>query len=678
MRSSCPAFARRVELLRGCIVIHLDFETRSTVNLRDRGAHVYARHPSTEVVCAAWSFGDGEPLLWFPPWTGIKCDPIDGLVDAIRRREMIAAYNAEFERLILTHVLMRQIDGLPPIRYDQFYCVAINAYAMTFGRSLDDVSKQLGIAEKKDPRGLELIRRYSVPKEFTVGGAPLYHEDRDGLIEFGEYCKQDVRTERAILAELEPLSDKELALYHVDQAINDRGFPVDLELCHAAIDVANAAQERAAERLVDLSLGTIDAATQRQRIFELAQSMGYTRKKIDSKNIEAFFRSDAAAVAPPELIELLEIRQAYGATAHKKFETAIARSCDDGRVRGSLLMNGARTLRWTGAGVQPQNMKRGLNDPEEQSQVIDAIKTRDVELIELCCGPLIETLGSAARGMVRAEPGRELIVSDYSQIEARVLAVIADDEPNLTAFREGRCIYKQMGSVISGKPYDAIDKDSDERFIGKQAELAFGYGMGEKTFQERLKADGRELPLSVCKDVKVKYRALHKAIVAFWKRIELDALKCVNTKQRVVRKWYRFDTHSRGLCLTGPSGARMWYIDPQIRIMDRFGNGDPRPVLTYMGLSGYVWTRLETYDGKLTENLVQFVSRCVQADAVVAAERAGFDVVIHTHDEIVAHNRIGEMSISQLEMIMRSASKHWAKGWPIDAAGGWKGERYRK
>ena len=666
-------------------MIHLDFETRSAVDIREQGAHVYARHPSTEVLCAAWSIDDGPICLWYPPKFDIDCDPLDGtdgIILAVQRGGTVAAYNAEFERLIWNHVLARSVDRgrgkMPLLKYEQMYCVAINAYSMTYGRKMEDTAIQVGAIEQKDSKGKDLINRYSKPWKYDDHGNPIFREDIKGIKELGEYCRQDVRTERAILAELEPLSADELALYHVDQRINDRGFPVDLDLARACVDVAERAQLRAGERLSELTLGVVTAPSQRERILDWAKELGYPKKSLGKDIIAGYLASDEAEHAPAELIEMLEIRRDFGQTGHSKFQAAIDRSWQ-GRVRGSLLMNGARTLRWTGAGVQPQNMKRGLDKPEKQRQVIETITTRDLGLIEMVHGDIIGVLGDVARGVVRAEPGYELHVADYSQIEARVLAVIADDQPNLEAFHEKRCIYRQMGSVIFGKPYDEILKGSEERHVGKQAELAFGYGMGEKTFQGRQKLYGQDFPLSFCKEVKDKYRSLHSAIVRFWRRIELDALKCITSHKRVERKWYAFDMRPKGMVMIGPSGAQQWYIDPKIQMVDRWGNGELQPVITYMGLAGYQWQRLETYGGKLTENLVQFVSRCIQADAVKAAEAAGFDVILHTHDEIVAHNRKGEKTFVELESIMETASTStWAHGWPIEASGGWTGERYRK
>jgi DNA polymerase len=661
-------------------MIHLDFETRSTVSIKDRGAHVYARHPSTEVVCASWAMGDGEPKLWFDPRFGIGGDDLGMLIEYARMNGVIAAFNAEFERLIWNHVLLRQLGGsrIRPLRFEQMHCVAISAYAMTYGRTLADTAKQTGAAELKDTRGKLLVQRHCSPNGVDLVGDPTYNEDRDGLRELGEYCRQDVKAERAILAKLEPLSPYELRLYHVDQQINDRGFPVDLELCEAAVELALGLQEKAGERLGEMTGGEITKASQRARILDRCRALGYTAKTLGKDVIAQWLASDAAKGASPELLEILNLRLGGGKSAHSKFQAAIDRACSDRRVRGSLLMNGARTLRWTGAGVQPQNMKRGLSDNKAQAVLVEAVKVRDPELFTLLYSDPLETLGDVARGMVRAEPGCELIVSDFSAIEARVLAAIAGDEPNLTAFQTGRCIYRQMGAVIAGTSYDEVSKDSEERYLGKQAELAFGYGMGEKTFRERQKLYGRDFPLSFCRDVKEKYRTLHKAIVRFWRQIEVDALRCVSRGEPVRRPWYTFEKRPQGLVMIGPSGAQQWYIDARIQMVDKWKNGEPQPVLQYQGLADYQWQWLETYGGKLTENLVQFVSRCVQADAVLAAEAAGFNVVIHTHDEIVAHNKVGEKTVEELEMIMGTASASWAKGWPLKASGGWKGERYRK
>lgn len=661
-------------------MLHLDFETRSAISIKAHGAHVYARHPSTEVICASWALGDKGTRLWFDPKYGIEGDDPKMLIEHARMGGMIAAYNAEFERLIWNHVLVRQLRHLMPrqLKYEQTYCVAINAYAMTYGRTMADTARQCGAAELKDTRGRILVQRHCTPTGVDLIGEPTWNDDHDGLRELGDYCRQDVETERAILDKLEPLSKQELKLYHVDQRINDRGFPVDLELCEAAVELAQGIQAKAGERLTEMTAGIITAPSQRERILEWCKALGYTGKALGKDVIGQWLASGAAQGADPELLEILNLRLSGGKSAHSKFQAAIDRSCADGRVRGSLLMNGARTLRWTGSGVQPQNMKRGLSSPVAQAELVEAVKTRDPELFGLLYSDPLERLGDVARGMVRAEPGYELIVSDYSAIEARVLAVIAGDAPNLTAFREGRCIYRQMGAVIAGCSYDEVAKDSEERYIGKQAELAFGYSMGEKTFQERQKLYGRDFPLSFCKAVKEKYRTLHKAIEKFWKQIETDVLRCVSRGEPVRRQWYTFERRPQGLVMIGPSGAQQWYADARVRMIDRWKNGELTPILQYRGLAGYQWEWLETYGGKLTENLVQFASRCIQADAVMAAEAAGFNVVIHAHDEIVAHNPIGEKTIEELEMVMGTASRSWAKGWPLQAAGGWKGERYRK
>jgi DNA polymerase len=663
-------------------MIHLDFETRSAIDLKSHGAHVYARHASTMVICASWAIDERYPKLWFDPSFGIEGDDLDELLELARDGREIAAFNAEFERSIWNHAFVRQLRGhgleVRPLEYEQMHCVAIQAYAMTYGRTMADVAAQCGAGELKDTRGKTLIQRHCKPSGVDLIGDPKWNDDRDGLRELGEYCRQDVRTEQAIHERLEPLSYYEFDLYHVDQRINDRGFPVDLEFCRAAIALAEATQANAGKRLVELTDGKITSPSQRARILERCRALGYTANTLGKDVIEQWLAGEAARTAKPELLELLRLRLDGGKSAHAKFQAAIDRSCEDGRIRGSLLMNGARTLRWTGAGVQPQNMKRGISNPVEQDEIIDVIKTGDLELLELLYSDPLSLLGDVARGLVCAEPGHELIVSDFSAIEARVLAVIAGDEPNLTAFQEGRCIYRQMGAVIAGTSYDEVAKDSEERYLGKQAELAFGYGMGEKTFRERQKLYGREFPLSFCKSVKDKYRTLHAAIVKFWKRIEADAILCTARGGLVKRRWYSFERRPQGLVMIGPSGARQWYIDAKITMIDRWGNGELQPVLQYRGLADYQWQWLETYGGKLTENLVQFASRCIQADAVKAAERAGFRVVIHTHDEIVAHNPIGEKSVEELEAIMGSASSAWALGWPIKAAGGWKGKRYRK
>jgi DNA polymerase len=663
-------------------MIHLDFETRSAIDLKSHGAHVYVRHPSTMVICASWAIDELEPRLWFDPSFDIEGDDLDELLELARDGREIAAFNAEFERSIWNHAFVRQLRGhgleVEPLEYEQMHCVAIQAYAMTYGRTMADVAMQCGAGELKDTRGKTLIQRHCKPSGVDLIGDPKWNADFDGLRELGEYCRQDVRTEQAIYKRLEPLSDYERDLYHVDQRINDRGFPVDLEFCRAAISLAEAAQANAGKRLGELTDGKITAPSQRARILERCRALGYTANTLGKDVIAQWLAGEAARTAKPELLELLRLRLDGGKSAHAKFSAAIDRSCEDGRIRGSLLMNGARTLRWTGAGVQPQNMKRGISNPVEQDEIIDVVKTRDLELLELLYSDPLSMLGDVARGLVCAEPGHELIVSDFSAIEARVLAVIAGDEPNLTAFQEGRCIYRQMGAVIAGTSYDEVSKDSEERYLGKQAELAFGYGMGEKTFRERQKLYGREFPLSFCKSVKDKYRTLHAAIVKFWRQIEVDAIRCVAKGQPVKRRWYSFERRPQGLVMIGPSGARQWYIDAKITMIDRWGNGELQPVLQYRGLADYQWIWIETYGGKLTENLVQFASRCIQADAVKAAERAGFNVVIHTHDEIVAHNPTGEKSVEELEAIMGSASSAWALGWPIKAAGGWKGKRYRK
>jgi DNA polymerase len=478
-----------------------------------------------------------------------------------------------------------------------------------------------------------------------------------------------VEVERAIAERLRSLSPSELAVFRLDQQINDRGITLDTSLVHACLAVVDKATDQANQRMHELTDGRVSKVSNTGRLRELLGAE--TLSKAAVKELLDTELSDKDR-------EILTIRQEAGKSSTAKLKAMLEACCDDGRIRGLLLYHGASTGRWAGRLVQPQNFPRGLDNLSIENAIVD-IYNGDVDLIDMIYGPPLEVVSTLLRPCLVAAENKTLISADYSAIEARVLAWMAHEVTLTETFRTGGDVYKVMASKIYDVEPSKISKP--QRQMGKMAILGCGYGMGANKFVNACKTmAGIEIDQATAQDVVNKYRETNANIVKFWRAVEKGAHDAVATPGKVISvrdNMVRFVVKNDFLWMVLPSGRPLAYATP--RLFDEPTSwGTIKPVLYFMGSNSMTkkWERQTTYGGKLVENLVQAVARDLLAEAMLRLEARGYPVVLSVHDEVVTEVDKGFGSVAELESIMCELPA-WAAGCPVDAEG-WIGDRYRK
>ena len=648
------------------MVISIDFETRSTLNLRKTGVYPYAWHPDTDVWCMAFAVDDGPIRCWYPgdPVPDVFKDP-----DAVTEYR---AWNAEFERVIYGGILHRRY-GFPRVPLTKWFDTAAQAAALALPRGLGHAAQVLGLPEQKDDDGRRLMLQMAKPRRVEEDGTIVWWDVPEKVDRLVAYCIQDVQVERAIARKLPPLSDLERWVYIMDQRANTRGFAVDHDLVEACQEMVARDQKLAGEALYTLTDGYVASVTDVVGITTWVRDQGVEIPDLRKDTVRDLL---AEGGLPPRVVSVLEIRAASGKTSTAKLAAFQNAAGPDGRVRGTFLYHGASTGRWAGRLVQPQNFPRPeVRDPE---RYIDPI-LREVETGE---DPSV-LVASLLRSMIVSGEGKILRAGDYSQIEARVVAWVANSTKLLTLFSEGGKVYEEMAAVIFGKPVEEIAKDSFERQIGKNSVLGCGFGMGAKRFQGQVKEQtGIDIPDTLAERTIEAYRTTNPEIPRFWKNV-YDAAYAATLNPGVVMPMQDtgapilFYVRDKILWCRLPSGRKLAYSLPEIRDAETPW-GEIRPTLTFCAVQGPArkWKRTTTYGGHLTENIVQAIARDCMAEAWLRLEIAGYPVIMTVHDELVTEPDIGHGSQQEFETLLATRPK-WAPDLPI-VVEGWEGHRYRK
>lgn len=634
--------------------ISIDFETYSECDIKTAGGYNYAGHPSTEVLCMAWAIDDEEPELWVPG------DPIpQRLHDELDGAGEIWAWNAAFERAVWKHQ-MHKHGWYCDIDATQWNDTAALAAILALPRALGQCAQVLQLTEQKDTRGRYLIQRLCQPYRGER------RRDPELLEELYSYCKQDVRTERAIknlLQPYKPMSDAERDVWLLDQEINWRGLGIDVDNVENAIDLIFQTARRLNARAQEISGGVLPDVGSRARVMAWAQSRGYTLPGYDKS---AVLEALADPALPDDVRQVLEIRQTLGKASTSKYQSMQNLAGHDNRARGVFSYHGAQTGRWAGRGFQPQNLPRpAFGDTDNCITLFDQ---RDPEIIETLYGDPMVALSSCLRGMIVPAAGNRFLVSDFSAIEARVLAWLADEQGPLDVFREGGDIYCHAATGIYNR--EITPKDKDERQIGKVAVLALGYQGGVGAFQTMAKAYRVEVKDEDADRIKVAWRKAHPKIVRFWYALEAAAQNAVRHKGHAFEAGpITFRVVGNFLFAKLPSGRRLAYYHPTI------GHDGLEFWGTDSKLGGR-WGKLNTYGGKLCENVTQAVARDLLAESMLRLENHGYNVVASIHDEVICELPRGVGSLEHMEEFMCELPD-WASGLPMDAEG-FECERYRK
>ena len=622
--------------------ISLDFETYSECDIRKAGAFAYADHPSTDVICLAWALDDEPPVLWTPDMPA----PTD-LFRLIEKGAEVWAWNSFFELSIWERVL-----HWPSIKITQWNDTAALAAAQAYPRALAKCGDFMGMTgdAAKDKRGKYLIQRLCKPYR----GKRV--RDPELLQELYDYCLQDVAAERAIRKKLRPLHPTERQVWVTDQKMNLRGVRLDKDnIGHAIAIIEKLAIELNVE-VYELTNGALSSTASRAKSLEWINSQGV---KMDSYD-KAAVTCALEGVCPPDVYRFLQIRQALSKSSTKKYQAMLDCLARDSRAHGTGLYCGAATGRWSGRHFQPQNLPRPVVD--DVDAVIDVLKYRSTQQLN---GEPMALLASCLRGMLIAGKGRRLLVSDYSAIEARVLAWLANHQTVLQSFRDSLDLYKVTASDMYGIPYGDVDKD--QRFLGKVASLALGYQGGVKAFQKMAQNFGTVVDDEQALKIRDEWRATNKPIVRLWHEIEAAAVKAV-----------QFGKADTSIGVFNMVGNDLVFVLPSKRLLSFPKAEVSNSKLSYHGMNNYThkWEAIPTYGGSLVQSITQAVARDLLAHSLLLIEQAGFDPIMTVHDEIVADTRNDHGSLDEFNELMCRLPE-WATGLPM-AVEGYEAERYRK
>jgi DNA polymerase len=685
-------------------IITMDFETRSAADLGDVGSWRYAEHPTTSAMCLAYHL-PGEPKdldhvrLWHMahPDAGIEeSPPPDDLFHAIEvEGYLVEAHNAWFERGIWTHVMTKR-HGWPAIQHEQWRCSAAKASALALPRALENLVKILRLPVEKDMVGNKLMKKLSKPKKLLKrerlalekqGIDPAsriwWHELPEDLERNWLYCRRDVLAELFASEAMPDLSLRETEVYLLDQRINERGVHVDRDAVTAALSFVERVCGSMIAELAEMTRGEDAPAglapTQRAKMLGWLNGPGGLPHIADTQGatVDAWLlRNDLL----PEGRRALEIMRAVNRTSTAKYYALRDYRCEDGSAHGMLLYHGASTGRWAGSGPQPHNFPRGdIKDMEKVwKDILLAYREEAWDWLEFLYGDVMELLSHAARGAITADPGHELVVADFSAIEARVVLWLAGEERALDVFRRGECIYCDMATDIYKRPVNKKDHPT-ERQMGKQAILGLGFQMGAPKFVDTVAKYGIMIELDFAKQVVDAYRKKYPGVKSMWWDQEAAAIQATKSPGRVIRCGkIQWRVKGRFLQCRLPSGRLLSYCDPVV-ISKTTPWGAQADCLTFMSVHPKTkqWWRGDTYGGTLVENIVQATARDLMAEAMLRAEATGlYECLLTVHDEIVAQVPAGQGSVKEFEALMCELPS-WAEGCPINAEG-WRGVRYRK
>ena len=580
---------------------------------------------------------------------------------------MKTAYNAQFERVCLSRYLkLPEGEYLNP---QSWYCTAVQAAELALPLSLADVGSVLGLERQKMTEGKELIKYFCVPCKPTKSNGNRTRNrpchDINKWETFKKYCMRDVDVERQIADKLKmyPISDEEHRLYVLDQIINDRGVLVDGELAEQAVKL-NSIQTAVAVEQAYMITGLENPNS----VTQLKQWLKENGVEIESLSKKAV--KSLADETDGDVSKMLKLRLLMAKTSVKKYEAVIRSVCSDNRVHGMMRFCGAnRTGRWSGNILQPQNLPQ--NHLPDLTLARDIVKDGDFEMLDMMFGNVPNVLSELIRTVLIPKPNHRFIVADFSAIEARVLAWIAGEQWRIDTFKNGGDIYCASASKMFKVPVEKHGVNGELRQKGKISELACGYG-GSVGALKNMGAVEMGVQENELQGLINDWRNANPHIVRFWYEVGNAAMKAIKEKTTVPLGKLVF-AYERGiLFIRLPSGRRLSYIKPRIGT-NRFG-GDS---ITYMGInSAKKWDRLETFGGKLTENIVQGTARDLLANALINAANAGYDTVFHVHDEIICEVPNGYGSVDELCRLM-CIKPEWADGLPLNADG-FECEYYKK
>lgn len=628
--------------------LNIDIETYSSNDIKN-GVYKYADAEDFEILLFAYSVDGGEVECLDLTKQDLPDDIREMLFDKEVRKH---AFNAQFERVCLSRYL-----GVPTyLDPSQWQCTMVLAQELGLPSSLERCANYLNLAQEKDAAGKNLIKYFSIPcKPTKVNGGRtrnLPEHDPEKWQMFIDYCVQDVVVEMAIAEKLEaiPVNEREWDYYACDQRINDRGVELDTELVESALYCKDLKMESLSKELKDIT--GLDNPNSRAQLLPWLKEKGYSASALTKSDVENEIKS-----ASGELKRVLELKLQTAMSSLKKYEAMERAMCSDNRVHGLLQFYGAsRTGRWAGRVVQVQNLARNyLSDLDDARNFV---KKRDIDAVEILYDSLNDTLKQLIRTALIAKDGADFYVSDFSAIEARVIAWFAGEKWRLEVFATHGKIYEASASQMFGIPIEEVDKGLRQK--GKIAELALGYQGGPGALKQ-MGALNMGLEEGELQGLVDDWRRANPNIVQFWKDVQRAATKALKTRRPIKLGKLTFNYRKGFLLIKLPSGRNLAYARAKVE------PGDYGDKISYEGQGDRAYfTKQETYGGKLVENIVQATARDILAEALLRIEEAGHDVVFHVHDEAIIEG--AGMTIEEVNNLMAQAPE-WAEGLPLNSEG---------
>lgn len=689
-------------------VVNLDLESRSAEDIKTAGAHRYSHHPSTEILSLAWSVnhqpGD-TPQLWIPG------DPVpEELARAIINGARVEAWNAQFERVMWHHF---ERYGFPAVDLRQWHCTMVRAYLMGYPGKLDKAAPTMGLGETKDeaghrvmlqvskPRktyresdeGFEAIAALATPRAHTAEYTSYFDQhtgewvvcqwwvDSDRLGRLYSYNQDDVIAEAAASRFLDPLPPLEHAAWCLDQRINDRGFYLDTTLINSSRAIVKPAVRQANEKLARLTFGELKSITKPNEIRAwINQQLGLELDSIKKDVLEDLLHQieHGELGSPDNVTAVIRLRMSAAKTSTEKLNAMMRGICDDGRIHGGLQFAGAgRTNRWAGRIVQPHNFPR---PPKWAVKAVDEILAGfGIDVLDLLYDEPLEVVSAILRSCIVAEPGNELHVADYNAIEARITAWISGAERLLDAYHTGKDPYRMQAATVYGiEDWESIDKEAEERQLGKKIILGCGFGMGVNRFWESCREDGLYISKELAERAVAVYREDNYQIKDAWYELDRAAKRAVNGEAVAAlggKVWFYRDKEFLRCRL--PSGRVLSYAKPYLK-PSKTSWGSDSTELMFWGWNGQKnrmeWQKM--YGGRWMENIVQATARDVLLDSMLRLDADGWHIILTVHDEILNEEPKGARVLKDMITIMGQPPR-WAPDLPLKAEG-WTGIRYRK
>ncbi len=642
----------------------IDLETKSDVDITKAGVYRYADSPYFDILLFAYSVDDAPvKVVDLACGEQLSEEILNALTDDRIQKH---AFNASFERVCLSVWLRRNYPecfisyGLPEDACGNYLspkawrCTMVAAAYLGLPLSLAGVGAVLQLQQQKLSEGKALIRYFCVPYDH-VNGVPQFHTPADAPEKwnvFRAYNQRDVETEQAIERRLLrfPVPEFVWQEHALDQTVNDRGIQVDLQLVQQAIRMDALTKDKLLQRMKALT--HLDNPNSVYQLLGWLETQGYSSDSLGKAQVQELIKTAREPVR-----SVLELRLQLSKASVKKYQAMQNAVCSDGRARGMFQFYGAnRTGREAGRIIQLQNLPQNhLPDLEAARELV---KSGNLEAVELLYEDVPDTLSQLIRTAFVPKPGYQFLVADFSAIEARVIAWLAGETWRMQAFADGKDIYCASASKIFGVPVVKHGINGHLRQKGKVAELACGYGGSVGAMKAM---GGAEMSDAELKQIVTDWRTASPHIVQLWWDVENAAIKAVRDKTETETHGIHFSYESGFLFIKLLSGRRLAYVKPRIG-ENRFG-GDS---ITYEGIgTGKKWERLETYSGKLVENIVQATARDLLFYSMQTLSQ--YFIVGHIHDEMI----IECPKDTKLDEICQQMARtpDWAKGLLLRADG---------